>query len=826
MPEPAQWRIQPIFDLPEWFTQAVNQHSEGLPSQHLAQLLWQREIREPEQLAGFLHANQYQPTSAFEFGDEMRWAIARLQQARAQGEAIAIWGDFDADGITATAVLWDGLGQFFGQHQTLSYVIPNRLTDSHGLAIAGIDQLAAQGCRLIVTCDTGSTNLPEIDHARRLGIDMIVTDHHTLPAARPPVVAIVNPRYLPSSHPLATLSGVAVAYKLVEALYETLPEVPSQPLERLLDLVAIGLIADLVELKGDCRYLAQKGIERLQLNQKLNPPPRPGIAKLLEYCRRAGDRPTDISFGLGPRINAISRIHGDARFGVELLTSQDPDYCRQLADETELANVRRKSLQKDVAQQVTARLSQLDLSTTSIIVLEDSQWSVGVLGLVAGQMAQDYGRPTVLLSRGEDAVPSQTAGTDALLAAPLSPPLAPSLAPSIQQVSPPIQLARGSARSINQIDLYQLVKDQSHLLRGFGGHPFAAGLSLPVENIPLLAEAMNRQLRQQQLTAGVGVGAVIQADLVVTVAELGQELFRELKLLEPCGMGNPVPKLLIKNCRFDRVWHKNIQDFKRRTVRYIKTEFEITDDTNARFPGVWWGHYKDEIPSGWCDAIAELDFNSYEGDKRGKHYEIRLIAVRSAQAEQPHTLQTHHSQLNELLDWRDRPIAELLETATVLLLTQCPASWDELQESLDRAIAANQQLAIAYTPPDAKTPDATWQMLIGIAKYLSRTAQSATRKQLLTKLNIGDRPLQLGLQVLTLLGFEITPFPFCELFASASDFLCRWDNAEPPNVTADQRSEAIAQFLAAVREDQFRRQYFYRLPLSAIQTFAELVGRR
>jgi len=824
MPEPAQWQIQPTFDLPEWFTQAVTQHHQGLPSQHLAQLLWQREIREPEQLAGFLHANQYQPTSAFEFGDEMQWAIARLQKARAQGEAIAIWGDFDADGITATAVLWDGLGQFFGQHQTLSYVIPNRLTDSHGLAIAGIDQLAAQGCRLIVTCDTGSTNLPEIDHARRLGIDIIVTDHHTLPAQRPPVVAIVNPRYFPSSHPLATLSGVAVAYKLVEALYATLPDVPSQPLERLLDLVAIGLIADLVDLKGDCRYLAQIGIERLQLNQKLNPPPRPGIAKLLEYCRRAGDRPTDISFGLGPRINAISRIHGDARFGVELLTSQDADYCRQLADETELANVRRKSLQKDVAQQVTARLSQLDLSTTSIIVLEDSQWSVGVLGLVAGQMAQEYGRPTVLLSRGEDPVPSQTAETDALLTAlPLSPPLFPPLSPP---PSPPIQLARGSARSINQIDLYQLVKDQSHLLRSFGGHPFAAGLSLPVENIPLLAEAMNRQLRQQQLTLGVGVGAVIQADLVVTVAELGQELFRELKLLEPCGMGNPVPKLLIKNCRFDRVWHKNIQDFKRRTVRYIKTEFEIMDDTNVRFPGVWWGHYKDEIPSGWCDAIAELDFNSYEGDKRGKHYEIRLVAVCPTPAHPASDLQTSQLKLDGLLDWRDRPTAERLESATVLLLTQCPASWDELQVSLYRAIAANRQLAIAYTPPDAKTPDATWQMLIGIAKYLSRTAQSATRTQLLTKLNIGDRSLQLGLQALTLLGFEITPSPCCELFASACDFWCRRDKAEQPSAAADQRSDAIAQFLAAVREDQFRRQYFYSLPLSAIQTFAELVGRR
>jgi len=809
MPEPAQWQIQPVFDLPDWFTKAIAQHTDGLPGQHLAQLLWQRQIREPQQLAGFLYANQYQPTSAFEFGDEMRWAIARLRQAREQGEAIAIWGDFDADGITATAVLWDGLGQFFVQNETLTYFIPNRLTDSHGLAIAGIEQLAAQGCRLIVTCDTGSTNLAEIDHARRLGIDIIVTDHHTLPAERPPVVAIINPRSLANNHPLATLSGVAVAYKLVEALYETLPQVPNQPLERLLDLVAIGLIADLVELKGDCRYLAQKGIERLQLNQKLDPPPRPGIAKLLEYCRRAGDRPTDISFGIGPRINAISRIHGDATFGVDLLTSQDVEHCRHLADETELANVRRKSLQKDVAQQVTTRLTQLDLSTTSIIVLEDAQWSVGVLGLVAGKIAQEYGRPTVLLSRGEDGAQSQITQTKTEL----TEAIAPSFAPLAQ-------LARGSARSINQVDLYQLVKDQAHLLHRFGGHPFAAGLSLPVENIPLFAEAMNRQLRQQQIVTGVTAGAVIQADLVVTVADLGQELFRELKLLEPCGMGNPVPKLLIKRCRFDRVWNKNIQDFKKRTVRYIKTEFEITDETGARFSGVWWGHYKDDIPSGWCDAIAELDFNSYEDAKRRKRYEIRLLAVRPCH-DQPLPVQTNHSKVDWLLDWRDRPLAPLVETETVLPLTQCPASWDELQVWLRRAIATEKQLAIAYPPPDAKTPDTTWQTLVGIAKYLSRTAQSVTQRQLLTKLNVSDRPLQLGLQALSLLGFQISPSPFSEVSLSDFSFSFRWNGMEHASTTTEHISEAIAQFLAAVHEEQFRRQYFYSLPLSSIQSFAE-----
>jgi single-stranded-DNA-specific exonuclease len=395
-----QWNIVATEQPPEWFIEAVKHYTPNKSGHYAAQLLWQRGIKETTQLADFVNPQAYQPASPFEFGEEMLLAVRRLKQARDEKEKIVIWGDFDADGITSTAVLWDGLGEFFEQNTHLNYYIPNRITESHGLNNQGIDKLAKQGCKLIVTCDTGSTNISEIIYAKEQGIDIIVTDHHTLPAERPPVTAIINPRYLPNTHPLFHLSGVAVAYKLVEALYQSLPKVAQQPLEDLLDLVAVGLIADLVQLSGDCRYLAQLGIQRLQEDFKQPPATRrrPGVGRLLELCQKSGDRPTDISFGLGPRINAVSRIQGDASFCVELLTSRDEKRVNKLAEETELANSRRKSLQKDVAQQVTQKLTQLDLSTTSVIVLEDPQWAVGVLGLVAGQVAQETGRPTILLS--------------------------------------------------------------------------------------------------------------------------------------------------------------------------------------------------------------------------------------------------------------------------------------------------------------------------------------------------------------------------------------------------------------------------------------------
>ncbi len=790
-----QWIIATPEKPPDWFIQIVKQHTPASSGLYAAQLLWQRGIKNKQQLAAFTDHKTYQPASPFEFGEEMQLAIERLQQARNNNDKIAIWGDFDADGITATAVLWDGLGQFFNQNSQLTYYIPNRLKESHGLNYPGIDNLKKQGCKLIVTCDTGSTNINEIIYAQQLGIDVIVTDHHTLPEQRPPVTAIINPRYLPNEHQLFHLSGVAVAFKLIEALYLTLPNIPQNPLADLYDLVAVGLIADLVQLSGDCRYLAQLGIQRLQADfqQPVTARRRPGVGRLLELCQKNGDRPTDISFGLGPRINAVSRIQGDARFCVELLTSRDLKHCHQLAEVTELANTRRKSLQKDVQAQVTQKLAQLDLSTTSVIVLEDTQWPAGVLGLVAGQIAQETGRPTILLSTegvGKETNSSSSSSDSALstqhgLNAPL--PLTALL------------LARGSARSVNSVDLYQLVKQQEHLLHSFGGHPFAAGLSLLVENIPLFTEAINQQLRQS--LGGTNLTPTVQADLTVTVADLGKELFLELKLLEPCGMGNPVPKLLIQNCWFENSWHRNQQDWKGKKVQYIKTDFDIRDDsTKSAFPGIWWGHYKEELPLGRCDCIAELDYNTFK-----KRYEIRLIAVRSVESSD--AINSVSSQM--ILDWRNQDYSELIHEYSAFLMADCPTHWNDLRECLRRCLYHNQQLAIAWSKPQHQPPQEIWLTLVGIAKYLSRTNQSVTRFQLLEKLGIRDQTLFWGIEALKSLGFTVT--------RQDRDLQISWN----PNMNSEGVNDAaLERFLAAIREEQFQQNYFADLPLGTIMAIA------
>lgn len=754
------WQILPEEQPPESLRQAIKPYLTQSDGHFTAQLLWQRGIREPQQIVAFLDPDHYQPSSPFAFGQEMKCATQRIFKARETLEKVTIWGDFDTDGITATSLLWEGLGQFLTPHLQLDYYIPNRLTESHGLNIAGIDKLAQQGTQLIITCDTGSTNLTEIAHANTLGIDIIITDHHSLPEDRPPVISILNPRYFVETHPIYHLSGVAMAYKLVEGLYLTYPEIPTQPLENLLDLVGIGLIADLVQLVGDSRYLAQKGIQQLQKNQRL------GVKSLLNLCRKTGDRPMDISFGLAPRINAVSRIYGDGSFCVELLTSKDERRCQELAKKAEEANSRRKLLQTRITQQVKKKLIYLDLSTTSVIVLEDTSWDAGILGLVASQIAQEYNRPTVLLQTDLES-----------------------------------NLARGSARSINQIDLYELVLSQQHLLTRFGGHPFAAGLSLPLENLPQFKRAINQQAKLNNINL---TPSPIKADLVLEVKDLSPATFKELKLIEPSGIGNTSPKLFLTKCWFTNIISANIKDYKTQQINYYKTKFDLVDDTCRRgFPGIWWGHKPEDIPRlQLCDVIVELDYNS--NNQEETNYHVRLIALRPS----PSPEQDYLDLKDLIVDWRQQDTPENL-TSDCRLIKQCPRNWDEIFKEFQQAIAQKQKLALAYDLPSPATAQQLWIQLIGIAKYLSRTQQKTTKDRLKQKLSMGDRILSLGLEMLEKIGFQVTTGEHHDLtFTITSD---------GRDVTQEELTKQTRRFIEAVGEDQFQQQYFAQVPLEVIQ---------
>ncbi len=747
----AHWQLNSTPAPPTAFIQQVQTLCPQVDGRYAAKLLWQRGIHGPEQLAPFLHPADYSPTDSVEFGQEMKWAVQRLWQAREQGEIVTIWGDFDADGVTATAVLKEGLEQFFPAER-LNYVIPNRQRESHGLNRRGLEQLAIAGTRLVVTCDTGSTNLDEIAYATELGLDVIVTDHHTLPAERPDVVAMINPRYFADSHPLYHLSGVAVAYKVMEALYQAFPHIPQQPITELLDLVAIGLIADLVQLSGDCRYLAQVGIKQLKRQNNPDTMTRPGVYALLQNCNRSGDRPTDIAFGIGPRINAISRIQGDARFGVELLTSRDAEKCNELAQQTEILNSRRKGLQKTVGNEVQQRLDSLDFSTTGVVVLVDAQWPTGILGLAASQIAQMVARPVVLLNCADG------------------------------------ETARGSARSVAQIDLYELLYSQRHLLTGFGGHPFAAGLSLPLEQVPIFREAVNQQF-WQRYGDRVHLSPQINIDLLVTVAELGKvnhtdpgsSLFTELNLLEPYGMGNPIPKLLLRNVQFRRPSFRNIKDKSGNKISYLQTTFWLKDASCSHaFPGIWWGHHPDELPppqqpgQGY-DVVVELDFNAHH-----QRYEVRLEAIRLHQA----TSLAQPQPFPEIIDRRSLPATERLPLPDAVPLRRCPASWTELRQAYQLAIARRVPLVLDYD----------FQPLEADVLYPKVTELSHMLPQQLSVLGLQKA---LGLSQVTAQSLMQT--------------LQDSHREAPENRNPDRLN---AQLWAMIQEDYFQRRYFHQATLT------------
>ncbi len=695
-----------------------------------ATLLTQRGISTLAAAQAFCDPQHYQPTSPWAF-PEMEVAVERLLQAQARQEQVWVWGDFDADGVTATSLLYEGLGWLLPH---LDFYIPNRFSESHGVSVAGVERLANQGCQLIVTCDTGSTSLAALARAQTLGIDVIITDHHTLPPERPPVVAMLNPRCFAPEHPFATLSGVAVAYLLVQALLENAP-VPKHQAEELLDLVAIGLIADVVDLQRDVRHLAQRGIKVLRNTQ------RPGVRQLLANCKRTGDRAMDIGFGLAPRINAVSRIQGDARWCVTLLTSRDNTIVESLANEAELTNTRRKALQKQVQQQVEAQLQHYDLDRNPVIVLAGDTWPAGVLGPVAGQIAQSYGHPVILLSTDAEG------------------------------------LASGSARSVAGIDLYSLVVSQADVLTGFGGHPLAAGLRLPATYLDCFRDGINHTFRQHYHLPTPSLAI----DLCLTASQLNRATFDQIKQLEPYGMGNRYPRILVKGARLQGRYNRNLQDASGQKVSYVRTVFTLRDDT-GQIEGMWWGHYSYELPQESVDVVVELDFfvnsrNEWRSQVRLIDWQISTVATPIAAF--------------DVIDARQE-LPEIPPPTAATWVRDCPTTWADLRRYLPA-----DYLVLAYAPP---TPPAVIQsQLLGWLKALRDSGNPANLSRWASTLDIPAALLQRGLEDL---GVPLH-------WHSEVEFSLV-DTTWQPSPAALQR------FRHLLNEYDYQRQYFATVPVAVI----------
>ncbi len=486
--------------------QAIFAQKLGVPP-IVAQILANRGILTLDDARVFLNGGLSDMHDPFLLKD-MDPAVERIRRAVTGGEKIIIYGDYDADGITGTALLAGVLTEL---EADVDYYIPRRVEDGYGLNIPSLKTMADRGVSLIITVDCGIAAAAEVVFARERGIDVVVTDHHEPPAELPPAVAVVNPKRRDCSYPFKELAGVGVAFKLMQALVgaltrgdttncppgqgETLPDV----LQRHLDIVALGTVADIVPLRGENRILVKAGLVQLANTS------HPGLQALLKVSGLAGKslNADKLAFGLAPRLNAAGRI-GDARLAAELLLTAEPEQAVRLANLLDQANTERQQVEGGIFNQAVEMIEAAGLAQNRILVLAHPDWHVGVVGIVAARVVQKYYRPAILLSISGE-------------------------------------VAKGSARSIPGFNIYAALTACDHLLTRYGGHNQAAGITLPTRQADDFYAAIEAFAQQNMATETLHRQITIDAE--VRFPELTREFYGYLARLAPFGCENPGPVL-------------------------------------------------------------------------------------------------------------------------------------------------------------------------------------------------------------------------------------------------------------------------------------------
>jgi single-stranded-DNA-specific exonuclease len=464
----------------------------------IGHVLWNRGVADPDAARRFLDpslGDLHDPHGLLDL-DRM---LERLARALAAGERILVQGDYDVDGITSTFLMTTALRELGGDVVTR---IPHRTRDGYGLTEAAVGEARSRGATLIVTVDCGITAVEAIAHARRHGIDVLITDHHEPGTRLPDAYAIVNPRRPGCGYAFKALAGVGVTYKVAEALLAS--RGMGERASEFLDVVALGTIADMVPLVGENRVLARHGLERLQHSR------RPGLRALIEGVGLAGRAVTDshVGFVIAPRMNAAGRM-GSAEQALRLLFARDLGEGRACAESLEEENTRRRELDERAARDAGDRvLSELGWPACSGIVLWSEHWHPGVLGIVASRLVDRFHRPALLASVANG-------------------------------------VARGSGRSAGGVHLTSVLEECSDLLESWGGHAFACGFTLPAARLPELHQRFEQLVKERLDPDQCVPRLAIDADL--TIRECDEELARWMARVAPYGLQNPEPVFRVQN---------------------------------------------------------------------------------------------------------------------------------------------------------------------------------------------------------------------------------------------------------------------------------------
>lgn len=471
----------------------------SLPQSELVKiLLINRGITTPQDANSFIKSGVYLWHDPFLMKD-MDIACERLRRAVDNHEKIAVYGDYDVDGVSSTAVLINFLTDLGLETE---YYIPQRCDEGYGLNSCAIKSLYDGGATLLITVDSGITGFEEVEYANSLGLDIIITDHHECGAAIPSAVAVLNPKRPDCTYPFKELAGVGVVFKLICALAGR--ENITRMFCRYCELVAIGTIADVMPLIGENRLIAKEGLLHLKNTQNL------GLKALIN---KAGldSKPINavsVSFVLAPRINAAGRV-GNANLAVELFVTKDKKTADEIASGLIEKNKLRQETEAEILKQVTEELETQSINNSErrILVLENETWHQGVIGIVASKICERYCCPTILISTEEEP-------------------------------------GKGSGRSVCNFNLFKALEKTSGYLEKYGGHELAAGLSIKKENIPAFREEINRVSREELLSLEP---PVMMADCELYPCEVNLDTINELSVLEPYGTGNPSPVFTMKN---------------------------------------------------------------------------------------------------------------------------------------------------------------------------------------------------------------------------------------------------------------------------------------
>ncbi len=651
-----RWAEPPSVEAPAELRAAVGGHP------LLAATLARRGILTAAAARAFLHPSHYTPAPPDDLPD-MEAAADRVDHAVRAGERICVWGDFDVDGQTAASVLVGALRTLGAE---VTYYIPNRKHESHGVNLPALARLIDAGMGLLLTCDTGIAAHEAVDFAHTRGVDVVITDHHTLPDVLPCAAAVVNPKRLAPTHPLYGMAGVGCAYKLVEAL-------TGEEAAQHLDLVALGTVADVMPQTGDNRYMTQRGLEQLRRTE------RPGVQAMMERAELNSARLTEehIGFQLAPRLNALGRLD-DANKAVELLTTHDMGRARILAAELEGLNARRKQMTAQVYRAALAQVEQNPaLLEYAALVLAHPTWPAGIVGIVANRLVERYGRPAVLIA------------------------------------APPGQPARGSARSVEGCDITAAIAAQAGMLHGFGGHQAAAGLGIDADRIDDFRRALSRTLRAQCGEA-IGEAPTLQIDGYLPWDALTLDLVADFERLAPFGPGNPALTLVTQGLTVanDRVIGRMGEH--RRLV--------VTDEAGAAQEVLWWRGAGEPLPPGRFDLAYRVRASDYRGTPQ-----VEVVWVDARPLDAPPPAVTLEAGM-EVVDYRGAPemLARVRAEEDVLVWAEAAP---EVGGVSREALAPAQRLAVWTAPPgpaelraalDAVAPEVVY--LFGVDPGLDKPA--------------------------------------------------------------------------------------------------------